>query len=1024
MTFEEHFFGTRHVEKVDGRPLHGWRMTDDEKAALGRNLYARVASGQVLDKTAMWFVLWAAEHIHRTYARGVLSWDFVFGGLGLPVDMKLAHDLTRLGLKLWGRPLRHRLSDGAALYLQSLLAEGGLPDALLARDSGYQKAVLATVEDLERHGGNDLETARMIAERTLNRLPEVFGHTDSGLLLAELALAIVGLRRALPAEIDDAAIEPWLDRAMPGWGERFPIRLSEAARAAILRPVLRRHLARAETAGPPLMRALRPRADGEGWLGVVKTTGGFLPEALVPLVAPGQILRLTSEQGLILRATPETGGWRLDPVGRSFAVMPLCEPAVFTVNVDGRAICDVVLDAGLPEPEDMPGFWVADEEGGVKPAAQPRSRSDRLWVLAPEGVAAEPGEGVAILGSAPAPGGRLWELGGAGQIGFGDRRLTVTTGSRDEAEPGQFLPLGETFRGWRARGNQPVYQGRMRYLAAEAGQALRDVRTEIRENPMRSLLGGRIVQWVVGGELRAVLRCIVLSADLLIDARETAPGVVEARADGLPSGWQMRLAAAGLQTPFVTAAVARLEVGSREPGDILLTLHDPVSGLSLDLVRAWPSRDPLLISPGGERLRSNRALALRSIHGWRGVLPDQGAAVQLRIARASRTIGLAQAGQIRLASYGAILGQALAMTGADGRVNLRLVAGAETQRLEIGRYDWEVPRADVLQLGPEPCRVTALTVAPPHELRVQETNGPLDLAAWLADAPGIWFVQGQSARGVLRPLVWSREPVPWISRDARIATYAAQMRDLMRHPVDPGWGEIEALIRLGREGGDCGALDQIQALGKAPDFAVALLLRSTNIASILDLETEAPLWWPLTPVSAWTSAVLHLHDLFMPKFEAAEIPAAEALVLFLNRLQRRLGHIVALRRELCGHVAQALKAVRLVPEVIGLDGVVIPLRVANAPALLQASAGGLVARSPVMPQGSGGLHPTRLVAPGRFSPAALSAIEAPLIVAEVAAGLAPHPAPADILELLALRLVDPDWFDTALPLALQIALSD
>ncbi|KQB14198.1 hypothetical protein AP071_15830 [Rhodobacter capsulatus] len=1022
MTYDERFFASRGLEGADGRPLHGWRVSDVEKAELRRNLFVRVSSGQVLESTAKWFVLWAAEHINRTYARGVLSWELVFGGLGVSVDIKLAHALTGLGLKAWGRPLRRRASDNAALYLQSLLAEGGLPDALLSRESGYQKAVLAAVEELERHGNADPETARLIADRTLNRLPEVFGHADSSLLLAELALAIVELRRALPPEIDEAAIETWLDRAVPGWADRFPIRLSEAARAAILRPALRRESTRSESNGPPLLRALRPRADGAGWLGIIKATGGVLPDALIPAAARGQILRLTSEQGLILRAHPEAGGWRLDPVGRNFTVMPLVEPAIFTANLDGRALCDVVLEAGLPEPEEILSFWVSGEEGGLKPAAQPRTRSDRIWVLAPEGVTGEPDAGVTILGAASAPGGRLWELSGVGEIRFGPHRTSIATGAETDAQSLQILPFGEIFRGWRALGRLPVYQGRMRYLGADLGLPLRDLQGQIRETPMRRVLGGRIVQWHLGGDLCAALRCVVLPADLQIDAGEIAPGVVEARAKGLPVGWRMSLAAAGVQTPFGTEA--RLDVGARDPGDIVLTLHDTASGLSLDLVRAWPARAPLLISPEGERLRSNRVLALRSIHGWRGVLPEQGAAVQLRIAKAAHAIGFAEAGQIRLASYGALLGQALAMTGADGKVNLRLVAGVETNRLEIGRYDWELPRGDAPDLGAEPCRLTALTVAPPHELRVKEVEGPLDLSGWLSDVSGIWFVQGQSARGVMRPFPWSSDPLPRSTREARIETYLAQIQGLMRRPTDPGWGEIEALIRLGRAGGDCGALDQVQALGAVPECAVALLLRTNTPAEILDLETEAPLWWPLTPVSAWRSAVLHLRDLLMPKLEAAGFSAAEAKEMFLTRLRQQLGHVVSLRRELSGHVAQALGGLGLAHEVIGPDGKVISLRVMNAPALLTVSAAGLVARSPVMPQGSGGLHPKQLVAPKGFSRKVLPALEAPLIVAEVAAGLAKHPVPADILELLALRLVDPDWFDTALPLAIQIALSN
>ena len=76
------------------------------------------------------------------------------------------------------------------MFLYSLMAEGGLPQALLVAQQGlYRRVVLGLLAEMEAEGG--LEAApfsERIAARWITMLPQTFQTTDFVRLLAELAL--------------------------------------------------------------------------------------------------------------------------------------------------------------------------------------------------------------------------------------------------------------------------------------------------------------------------------------------------------------------------------------------------------------------------------------------------------------------------------------------------------------------------------------------------------------------------------------------------------------------------------------------------------------------------------------------------------------------------------------------------------------------------------------------------------------------------------------------------------------------
>jgi hypothetical protein len=405
----------------DGRALHAYSALPEEMGALGPLLSTRIGLGQRLDSTARGFVLWAAERIRRDWPGGQLTWDFVYQGLALtPPDYHFTRWLVETGLREWRRPLR-RGDAGHREFLFSLLAEGGLPDAALAQANRYRAVLLGLIAELEAEGALAAATAEVAALRAVQDLPQVLRDEGQARLLAELALALIALRRALPPDLPPEAAPGWLDTHRPDWRATLPLRLSDKALESIVRPALAAARGRSGSAGAPVRRLLL-RDDAGRWLGAADIIDGALvPAALLPADARGLTLRLITAGGAGFLARPETDGWRLTPVGGAarMALDPSA-PVVLSAHADGRLLGDVVLDPGLPAPEEAPGLWHPEDADDPAPerlvplAGRGRTRAAHLFVLAPGDAPPRPGEGVTLGEPAPGPGGRLWPVAGRG----------------------------------------------------------------------------------------------------------------------------------------------------------------------------------------------------------------------------------------------------------------------------------------------------------------------------------------------------------------------------------------------------------------------------------------------------------------------------------------------------------------------------------------------------------------------------------------------------------------------------------
>lgn len=1028
------------LAEPDARALHGYEITPDEHRRLEMLVQQRIRSGGLAAGAAQAFVLWAAEHIRTRFAGGILSWEFVFGGLGAaqPAYENLQR-LVSAGLGAWKRPLR-KGNAGHREFLYSLLAEGGLPDLAVAQAPRYRAVLFRLIAEIEAEGAMAAAMAEAAALRAVGDLPQVFRTGEQARLLAELAQAIVAARAALPQDLPEGSAECWLDAHRPGWRQTLPLRLSPVALNALIRPALEGARQQSPRTGQLVTRQLRRRADGAGWIGVAEIAdAGLLPATLLPGVDAGLRLRLTAdaaESSASFLGVPTDSGWDLmRSAGRGAVTLPLSpdESVILAAHADGRALAEVVLDAGLPAPDEAPGLWRPADAQAAQPEAllplsgRARTRAAQLFVLAGAGTPLEPGPGLVLGRPEAGPKGLVWPVSGRGLLRVGAHRIAVETGAEDDAPPVRLALLGKRLPGLSVAAGTPVHLGQPQILGAEGEGPLRYLEAAARLRPLPRLLGGRIVEWVENDLVLARTRLVILPADLRLDLRDRGGGLLRLDAQGLEPGWHLHLRAAGVVAQGLAGPDGRMTLDLRCAGQfglVEIRIAEPDSGAVLELAGGCPTRGCLILDPSGRNLGTNRPLSRARLGGWRGLLPEAGGAVQLRQVSGGTRVAFPGGGMVRLSAYAGVIDQALAFEGADGRVNLRLVAGGmESCRLEIGRYDWCSDEAGPFRhLGTGRTRLHAVCLDDPARQATAEAEGRIDLAGWLGEERGLWFVQGVSDRqGVMRPFVWSARPQPNGSRDHRVQGYADDWTRLLDNPDDPGWSTAWELIAAVRGGGDAAALDQVQALARIPAAAVALVLvvPRADRAAALALETETPLWWPLVPCADWARAMDVARRRLVLRLAAIGSPEAETRRLATTALQRVAGEILTLRPELAAHLGQALAAAGEAP--LALDGAGAPVPLAVAPTRLRRLAQEAARRFDRLPDGVGRVE-ARALRPDFGLPDHMAPLlHAPFVVAEIAAGLRGGLTSGDNLQLIALRAADPAWFDAALPAALMMA---
>jgi hypothetical protein len=687
------------------QPLYAYDYDPALVARLKDELRRRLQSGARDVFTAEAFVLWAVERIHSTYHEGPLTWRLVFDGLGLPEDRNLACDLVVTGLGRFKRQVR-RSDNGRALYLFTLLAEGGVPDPMLRQgNSVYRRVVLGLLNEIEREGGAglDLAIAEQIAARRTAYLPDVFHSREAARTLGDLALVLATLRQALPDGLPGAAAVAWFDANRPHWRRDLPLRLSAAALEALVIPAL--EMARTSGPGgePVVSRELRRSANGEwrSFLRVSRT--GWLDGAVFP-VAGSLNLRLigsglAAEAATIFYGAWETTGWTLSRPGRTDRVTPLALDAPFSLKAyaDGVSVGEAIVEPGLPLASEAPTFWrLADSQAAencdrlLPHQGRPKTNAPSLWLLADPNAQVSARLGLTMGEGRPGPDGTLWPLCGMGRVRVGDESFEVATGVSESEKAYAMEAIGPAFVGWRLPLGGSIFAGRpiLRGVFPGAGDS-----RVLRENEIKREtglgLGTEFVAWVERGETMARLKTICLPSEARIEAHETSAGALKLSARGLEHGWRLMLQT-GKEVAHATSSAGVAEIEMPAPkalqAMISLRLSEPKSGKILDLVAPWPARQGMLLSPAGERLQRDEPICVEELMGWRAVAPAANAKLLLH-AQGGGEVSIAVGEDHPLTLLAPQIRSMLALGGPDAQVNLSLVVnGLESRRLQICRY--------------------------------------------------------------------------------------------------------------------------------------------------------------------------------------------------------------------------------------------------------------------------------------------------------------------------------------------------
>jgi hypothetical protein len=394
----------------------------------------------------------------------------------------------------------------------------------------------------------------------------------------------------------------------------------------------------------------------------------------------------------------------------------------------------------------------------------------------------------------------------------------------------------------------------------------------------------------------------------------------------------------------------------------------------------------------------------------------------------------------------------LAYAGPDSIVKLSLLTrGVESPRLDIRRYqqESELNVDGRLRLGLNSARRATLELASgqdashnivqlhavnlqnPEEIAKLTLEGlrapvEIDLRALLPEGAGAWILQPQLNGQVQRAKVWFPTPQPASSREQRIREYAEDWRRLAGRRDRSEWKQRWQLMQAVMEGGDVGILDQVQALARVPAAAVRLLLNvpKGDLAQVLALELATPIFWPALAAAAFAEALKIEHASLVDQFTAVFENEDEAQESALDRIAKRVEAILLLHPELASHFGVALMEVGLFSQVPA--ELLQKIAVAHTPDRLFGLAQEAARRLDWVPSGINGLRTYRRPAGmPEFNSHVQMVIDAPLVAAEMAAGLRTdlsHLSTA--LRLINLRMADPQYFDSALPVALALVLKE
>ena len=221
----------------DGRWLHRYRLSEKAFLSLEKDLATAAQRGGLESGwTPGLFVLWASEWFRRSYRGEGHEWEQLTRALNCTVDQTTLRSVTERGLRQWGREVR--AGAHGRYFLATLAREGGFPVAAVEEGGrGWAREVLtAIVSPMLAEPTAGVERAREFAAKQRDRLPRIFQDDEFIDLCADLAFALVELRRTAdaPALAAGIPVAAWLEQNHPGWRDELPLAMGSGAAEALI----------------------------------------------------------------------------------------------------------------------------------------------------------------------------------------------------------------------------------------------------------------------------------------------------------------------------------------------------------------------------------------------------------------------------------------------------------------------------------------------------------------------------------------------------------------------------------------------------------------------------------------------------------------------------------------------------------------------------------------------------------------------------------------------------------------------
>jgi len=367
------------VPVPDGRWLYAYRLENDAFARLQCDLARLPPTALEHGYAPGLFVLWASEWFRRCYEGNGHRWRDLAGALGIAEDQALFRRLTAAGLRCWGRDLLR--SGGDTEYLGSLAREGGFP-AMAVRDGGdgWAGSTLAAIIApllAKPESDSDAEFARTLAQSQQHRVPQLFRDEDFVDLCADLACAVVTLRREAdgPAAAAGLPTVAWLELNAPGWQGRLPLSTSDRAAEAMLERLLRVEPLRGSAVS--VARFLERTADGWHETATLSIDGMLDSAATQPLdpafgrlraFAAGELARHVPGELAMLEAPGEGEKYwtaRSTRSGRGRHAVPFSTAIELDLRSGDQRIARISLAGGKPRRGSLIVTTVEEREAGA-----------------------------------------------------------------------------------------------------------------------------------------------------------------------------------------------------------------------------------------------------------------------------------------------------------------------------------------------------------------------------------------------------------------------------------------------------------------------------------------------------------------------------------------------------------------------------------------------------------------------------------------------------------------------------------